>query len=363
VRRFTSRGFTLVELLVVIAIIGILIGLLLPAVNSAREAGRRTQCQNNLTQIAKAFLNHESAHQFLPTGGWGFEWMGDPDRGFGKSQPGGWGYNILPDIDQGNLWQLGINLDPTTQAAQKAAQAQTLWATTISVYNCPSRRRLGLGPNVAPAPTSPSTLTPPLPPYTFLPSKVAPGATPPPPPQLAMFRADYAASSGTVAYIDNSGPASYTAVVNPDGSQWTDAQWAAKIDSNIPNYNGVCFRHSAVSLAEVTDGASFTYLVGEKYLNPLHYYDGLSDVDSRGAFVGFARDIVCQADRTDPPMRDRSGQDLPHPCFGSAHADGWNAAFCDGAVHQMSYAIDPAIHAYLGCRNDGNSIDTTKLNW
>ena len=136
VRRFTPHGFTLVELLVVIAIIGILIGLLLPAVNSAREAGRRAQCQNNLTQIAKAFLNHESAHGFLPTGGWGTKWMGDPNQGFGKSQPGGWAYNILPDIDQGNLWQLGIN---STGNNQQAA-AQTLWATTISIYNCPSPR-------------------------------------------------------------------------------------------------------------------------------------------------------------------------------------------------------------------------------
>ena len=343
-RRFTSRGFTLVELLVVIAIIGILIGLLLPAVNSAREAGRRTQCQNNLTQIAKAFLNHESAHQFLPTGGWGFGWMGDPDRGFGKSQPGGWAYNILPDIDQGNLWQLGINLSPTDP--NKVSQAKTLWATTISIYNCPSRRRLCLGPNVAND--------------SFFPSGVTP-LTPP-----GMFRGDYAASSGTTAYVNNRGPASYTA-----GDALTETQWLA-IDSNVPNtpyYNGICFRHSAVSLAEVTDGTASTYLVAERYLDPLHYYDGLKKwgsqqgMDSLGAFVGFAPDIVCQADQTDLPMRDRSGEDFQYPRFGSAHVDGWNAAFCDGAVHQMSYAIDPNTHAYLGCRNDGNSIDTTKLNW
>ena len=99
-RRRLERGFTLVELLVVIAIIGVLVALLLPAVQAAREAARRNQCVNHLKQIGVGFLSHESAHGSFPGSGWSPWVVGDPLLGAGRNQPGGWMYQILPFIEQ-----------------------------------------------------------------------------------------------------------------------------------------------------------------------------------------------------------------------------------------------------------------------
>ena len=101
------RAFTLIELLVVITIIAILIAMLLPAVNAARESGRRAACSNHLKQLATACRAHEEAQGFLPSGGWGFLWVGDPTLGVGRRQPGSWLYSVLPHIDQQALWNMG----------------------------------------------------------------------------------------------------------------------------------------------------------------------------------------------------------------------------------------------------------------
>jgi prepilin-type N-terminal cleavage/methylation domain-containing protein len=160
-------AFTLVELLVVITIIGILIALLLPAVQGAREAARRNQCSNNLKQTGLGALQHVEKHGIYPTGGWGWNWVGDPDRGFTKRQPGGWVYNILPYIEQGTLHDLGKG-----QAVQaKKENAFRVISTPLAALNCPTRRRCiaypGGGCLVTPrsplgAPTSmPEQTTPP----------------------------------------------------------------------------------------------------------------------------------------------------------------------------------------------------------
>ncbi len=141
-----NRGFTLVELLVVIAIIGTLIALLLPAVQSAREAGRRNQCINNLKQIGQAFQNHVTTLKFLPLGGM-CSWAGDdniksycgieidPNKPWyvpgnlpaAEDLPVGWPFQILPYIEEGNALR-----EPDWEKVKQMV---------FSLYFCPSRRR------------------------------------------------------------------------------------------------------------------------------------------------------------------------------------------------------------------------------
>lgn len=123
-RRCASRrAFTLVELLVVIAIIGILLGMLLPAVQSVREAARRAECSNGVRQITLAFHLHHDSHGFFPSGGW--DWFRPPNVGIGKDQHAGWGYQILPYIEANSIYES----DPLTAIA-----------SPNNIFFCPSRR-------------------------------------------------------------------------------------------------------------------------------------------------------------------------------------------------------------------------------
>jgi prepilin-type N-terminal cleavage/methylation domain-containing protein len=344
--RRIARGFTLVELLVVIAIIGVLVALLLPAIQAAREAARRSQCKNNLKQLGLASQLHVDTYKFLPSGGWGDWWVGCPDMGAGERQPGSWCYQLLPFIEETARAGLGKGYKCTDP--QSRALIGQMVATAVPLFYCPTRRA------AQPYPQGPRELR---------------NYDPPP----MAGKTDYGANFTDLRnYQTNDvGPKS---LADYDTHIWKHSgtdfirQAHTNYNSKSPTgHTGVIYQRSEIKFRQITDGTTYTYLLGERNLDPNRYEEGQPPHDDQNMYVGHNEDNLCATmvwfpgfENTGAPIRpprpDTPG--LVHNLgFGGPHPGGWIALFCDGSVRFLPYEMEVTLHQRFGNRLDGEVVN------
>jgi prepilin-type N-terminal cleavage/methylation domain-containing protein/prepilin-type processing-associated H-X9-DG protein len=340
IRRICGRAFTLIELLVVIAIIGVLIALLLPAVQKVREAANRVSCSNNLKQMALAVHNHHDVFKSMPTAGepnyynWNRTLKGTVPAS-GAQQSWGWMYQILPFVEQDNLWRY---YEPDTNTADLQFQGDYfILAHPPSIYNCPSRRPGGV------------LSTDPFP-WNNVPVQVV--AT------------DYAANGGTFSL----GWDNQTDGTNNTGT-FNGVQHA--LDPTGMFLIPTVIKGKALRFADISDGLSNTMLLGEKAVNKSTYQSSTDAVwgDDEGYAIGLAWDNIRYGRTPDAlglpanPVVDQVCPDgagwgpdtaaWPNWRWGAAHPGGFNMALADGSVRLVNYSIDLQTLSYLCNRNDG----------
>ena len=289
------RGFTLVELLVVIAIIGILIGMLLPAVQQVREAANRTQCANNVRQLSLAVLNYESAHMQFPPG-----WNSQSDV---DTTPGwGWAAIVLPFIEQDNL---ASQID--FQSSITAPINQDVLGTVITSHLCPS--------DPDPEVVNLNQATP---------APVGSGG-----------------GSGTRSAVQSSGDD-----LTISRSNYSGVFGNLEISDDPFSGNGIFFGNSRIGFRNIRDGSSNTIMIGERR-NDQGAVTWLGVIE--GINEPFAR-IVGATDHT--PNDPQGGFED----FRSYHPGGVNMGFADGSTQFIADTIsDPTFQA-LGSRNGGEVV-------
>ncbi|QDT68911.1 Type II secretion system protein G precursor [Planctomycetes bacterium MalM25] len=336
-------GFTLVELLVVIAIIGILVALLLPAVQAAREAARRTQCMNNVRQIGLSILNFESSNRVFPTGGDVpnpriEDYLSDNASIPGPEKMGiGWGFQILPYLEEGALHDLR-----TTEA---------LKSTTPKMYVCPSKRGSVItsgedGEIIVLSDYAGSTPCGEL--------NLGAGKDP------LIIETTASIKTRRLAFFARS-----TFVVQ-DQQKWfgviVRTPW--KRDEERPAQGAT----RPVKVAQITDGTSHTMMVGEKLVR-VDLYEGGSWSDDRGWTDGWDPDTMrstCVEPHADTDsglaaQDNLYGTSVDVQNLGSAHSGGLNSVFADGSVRFISFDVELETLNRLGDRRDGEVIDYETL--
>lgn len=316
--RLHRRGFTLVELLVVIAIVGLLVALLLPAVQSAREAARRMQCVNNVRQIGLALHLFHDANQVFPASGWTQAGPGNPAGSFV-----GWRPLTMPYLEQQNvkeLYDFNLNWWEGTNP--------TVAAIPIKVYRCPSAPQgIEVVTAVAKSPRPAMTFTNPVAPT------------------------DYEALMGV-----------HPGAINPH---------LPVALYNSTNHVSVMYRNSTTRFADVLDGTSHTVMVVECAARPRVYR-------KRVALSGLANDQgICWADSEGPfSLHGASADGNTEGCGLNCalamnrrndnepfafHPGGSNVLFADGHVQFLKETISLATLAALSTASAGEVIDGKDL--
>ncbi|MEQ8847494.1 DUF1559 domain-containing protein [Botrimarina sp.] len=351
------RGFTLVELLVVIAIIGILVALLLPAVQAAREAARRMSCQNNLKNQALACLNYESANKVFPPGA---QYAARPEGSTSAANGPGFHYFILPYLEDTALYdsvQQQIEAFRQNNNGRDPDFGSTLLANIeVSVLICPSDDRVG---NDGAFNSDPS----------------APGA-------------DYAGVAGSTAarlqYVEGLQGFQLSFACQPNGTEDCIGP-VGSLGAEGLNTDGLLYPQSRVRTGQASDGLSKVYMIGERWYIQRIWSQGVRSprpeagpdadrpyhetfsyvcknitprvpINANLEQVGYAVYHLGTQVRPVPEDVGNPGRishsNLP---FGSFHPGGAHFAYGDGSVHFVNDDIEAAAYIAQGSRNSGMS--------
>ena len=312
--RRIRRAFTLVELLVVIAIIGVLVALLLPAVQSAREAARRSQCLNNFRQVGVAMNSILAAKKAFPYGS--NMWTTDAPCSIPSNKPNtsyigfSWAVYTLPYIEQMSIYQM---FDLREAAGVNYATGQNFVASSkeVPAFICP---------------TDPQG-------FELVGCCSGPG--------------NGGSDAEDVAKTNMAGVA--------DSRNWQcyEQGWGGYSGWTTPTGNGVLFGYSKVGAKHVTDGMSNTFIVGEV----IGYERG-----SNSGYWWSAWNVLDTANGINLPVRvpPRGIFEATETGFASYHVGGANMAFCDGSATTISENIDQAILTAMTTRAEDDIISASR---